>query len=138
MVVMDVVADGTQKEIAIHGEVLRRLREAKGWSQGELAYHAKIDQSQISKIESGALTDVRLSSAKRLATALGASVDALAGLPYGYAEGPIHRHVISESVDLLLHEIGELSSEEIASIRAYVRLLKEEKRRHGRGSAKGS
>jgi len=69
---------GQREEIYIRGDVLARLREAMGWTQGELAYHARVDQSQISKIERGTLTDVRLSTAVRLARALNVTVDKLA------------------------------------------------------------
>ncbi|MEN3287830.1 MAG: hypothetical protein V7634_2130 [Bradyrhizobium sp.] len=32
---------------------LRRLRTAKGWSQEELAFRAKVDRSYISQLETG-------------------------------------------------------------------------------------
>ena len=35
----------------IVGRNLRRLRNAKGWSQEELAFRAKVDRSYISQLE---------------------------------------------------------------------------------------
>lgn len=66
-----------RREVAIRGDIVARLREAKGYTQGELAYHSGVDQSQISKIEAGIHTDVYLSTAIRLAEALGVRVDDL-------------------------------------------------------------
>jgi transcriptional regulator with XRE-family HTH domain len=33
---------------------LRRLRTDKGWTQEQLAFHAKVDRSYISQLETGA------------------------------------------------------------------------------------
>jgi transcriptional regulator with XRE-family HTH domain len=38
------------------GEKLKALRREKGWSQDELAHHAKIDGRQVSRYENGRVT----------------------------------------------------------------------------------
>jgi transcriptional regulator with XRE-family HTH domain len=52
------------------GHRLRQLREAKGWSQEELASRAKLHRTHISLIET-AKRSVQLDTVERLATALG-------------------------------------------------------------------
>ena len=53
---------------------LRRLRNAKGWSQDELAYEAKISRSYLSQIEKG-VYHVSISVIGKLAHALDAEPD---------------------------------------------------------------
>lgn len=52
------------------GHRVRQLREAKGWSQEELANRAKLHRTHISLIE-GAKRSVQLDTVERLAVALG-------------------------------------------------------------------
>ena len=51
------------------GELLVRLRAARGWSQGKLAQQAGIDASTVSRLESGARAPER-ETVSRLADAL--------------------------------------------------------------------
>lgn len=56
------------------GERIKRLRQADGLSQPQLAAKAGIDQGGLSKIERGLTTNVTLEILRRLAKALGCSV----------------------------------------------------------------
>ncbi len=56
------------------GDVLRRLRGAKGLTQAELARRAKITDEYVSMLESGAKQNPSLAVLRRLAKALGVSV----------------------------------------------------------------
>jgi transcriptional regulator with XRE-family HTH domain len=60
---------------------LQYYREQRGWSQTELAARSGVDQSTISRIETGVRSFARLSVqvAEHLATALGVSVEMLRG-----------------------------------------------------------
>ncbi len=60
------------------GEKIAVRRKQLGWSQTELAQKIGIAPSRISEFESGLKTDCNLSTAKRLARALGCSIDYLA------------------------------------------------------------
>jgi len=77
------------QEVAMIGEKIAIRRKQLGWSQTELAQRIGIAPSRISEFESGLKTDCNLSTAKRLARALGCSIDYLAdtlvtnGLRYG-------------------------------------------------------
>lgn len=57
---------------------IKRRREQLGLSQTDLARLAEIPQPRLSEYERGAKTDMTLWTAKRLARALGVSIDYLA------------------------------------------------------------
>ena len=61
------------------GEKIAARRKRLGWSQTDLAQKIGIAPSRISEFESGLKTDCNLSTAKRVARALGCSIDYLAG-----------------------------------------------------------
>jgi transcriptional regulator with XRE-family HTH domain len=61
------------------GQRIRQARERKGWSQRELARQAQVRQAIISELETGKKTDTIGIILKRLARALGVSVDFLLG-----------------------------------------------------------
>jgi len=63
------------------GERLKRLREAKGWNQRELARMSGVDHAWISRLENGVRHNIYVEGAARLAVALGVSVDVLIGMP---------------------------------------------------------
>jgi transcriptional regulator with XRE-family HTH domain len=70
------------------GEKITARRQQLGWSQTDLAQKIGISPSRISEFESGLKTDCNLSTAKRLARALGCSIDYLAGTWDEDAEAP--------------------------------------------------
>jgi transcriptional regulator with XRE-family HTH domain len=60
------------------GRRIKRLREARGWSQSELARQAKLSgPAHVSLLESGARRDPSASTLQRLAKALRVPVAAL-------------------------------------------------------------
>src|SRR5882724_11060619 len=61
-------------------ERIKRLRERRGWNQRELARRAQVDHAWIYRLENGERHNISLDAAKRLATALGVSLDVLAGM----------------------------------------------------------
>lgn len=61
------------------GERLRTLRELAGLSQTALAERSKVQRPLISMLESGKQTGMTLDTARKLARALGVSLDMLAG-----------------------------------------------------------
>ena len=60
------------------GNRLKRLREARGWSQQELADHSGVPYLTIYRCERGLHQEPRVSVAAKLARALGVSLDVLA------------------------------------------------------------
>ena len=67
------------RRVPAWGDRLRRLREARGWSQGELAHRAGTTQAQISRIETSLHTNAWAETLWGLADALGVSMDYLVG-----------------------------------------------------------
>ena len=61
------------------GSRIRRLREAQGLTQRELADTIGLGQSGLSKLERGAAGDLRAKTLIRIAKVLGVSLDVLAG-----------------------------------------------------------
>ena len=61
------------------GQRIRQARERKGWSQRALARQAGVRHAIISELETGKKTDTIGVILKRLARALGVSVDFLLG-----------------------------------------------------------
>jgi len=66
--------------MATFGERLRRAREARGWTQHELAEKAGVDYFVVYRCERGTHDAPRVNIAAKLARALGVSLDVLAGV----------------------------------------------------------
>lgn len=60
------------------GDRIAERRKQLGWSQVDLAQRLGVASTRISEFESGLKTDCNLSTARRLARALGCSIDYLA------------------------------------------------------------
>ncbi|WP_166653538.1 helix-turn-helix domain-containing protein [Paraburkholderia flava] len=58
------------------GVTVRRLREARGWSQEQLAEHAALNRSYVGEIERGSVI-ASVVTVEKLARALDASIAAL-------------------------------------------------------------
>jgi putative transcriptional regulator len=62
------------------GQRLKAIREARGWSQGELAARAGVPYETVYRVERGLHHEPRVSIAAKLARTLGVSLDVLAGV----------------------------------------------------------
>jgi transcriptional regulator with XRE-family HTH domain len=65
------------KELSIIAKNIKKYREKKGISQDKLSKLAGITLHTITKIESGATPDPRIETVKKIADALGISIDDL-------------------------------------------------------------
>lgn len=61
------------------GEKLKALREARGWTQQELARRAQVRQALLSELELGKKEDTTGRNLRKLAETLNVSVDYLVG-----------------------------------------------------------
>jgi transcriptional regulator with XRE-family HTH domain len=61
------------------GDRLASKRQEKGWSQRELARQAGVSHTIVADVEKGARRSISTDAAKKLARALGVSVDYLIG-----------------------------------------------------------
>jgi transcriptional regulator with XRE-family HTH domain len=65
----------------INVDMLRSLREVRGWDQRTLAARAQIDRSIISRLERGSQTDLKVSILVAIARALEVTTDSLIVAP---------------------------------------------------------
>jgi transcriptional regulator with XRE-family HTH domain len=61
------------------GRSIKRLREAKGWTQQALAERVRVTDAYIAQLETGVRTNPSLAVLQRLAKALGVPVAELLG-----------------------------------------------------------
>lgn len=70
------------------GQRMRKRREQLGLSQGALTRLTGIPQTRLSEFESGVRTEMTVSTALKIARALGVGIDYLAGTFDAEAEAP--------------------------------------------------
>src|SRR5262249_20989512 len=70
-------SEGRCMSALINVEMLRSLREVRGWDQRTLAAHADVDRSIISRIERGTQRDLKVSILVAIARALEVPIDQL-------------------------------------------------------------
>jgi HTH-type transcriptional regulator/antitoxin HipB len=85
---------------------VRDLREAKGWTQAQLAARAKVERSTIQNIESGRVQ--RPNTLAHVAEALGVKVAELTGEPVDDAD---RLEVIEGMLEAALAELARLKQE---------------------------
>jgi transcriptional regulator with XRE-family HTH domain len=109
-------------ETLIDVNVLRSLREARGWDQATLAAHAGIDPSVISRLERGLQVDLKASVLASLARALQIPVDALLAAPYRQ-----HPAALAPELDAAIAQLSALAPAQqrqvAALLQAYLRTL---------------
>lgn len=89
------------------GRRVRRLREARGWTQAKLADEAGLAQAQVSRIESGENAP-GLPVAVRLASVLGVDLNTLAGYRSGVAPVSVPLDEPSDRL-VLAHELVRIA-----------------------------
>jgi transcriptional regulator with XRE-family HTH domain len=62
------------------GERIKRFRQQRHWRQQDLAQHSGVRQALISELEHGRKSDTTGENLRKLAVALGVTMDALCGL----------------------------------------------------------
>lgn len=115
------------KPPTIDGQALRRAREAKSWTQGQLAYHAEVDQSVISRLERGSQRGVRFVTIQQVARALGLSVSDFVHRP---PPGQVSLQAEQDALD-----IATLPVDDQEVVRSLIRSLQ---RRQGVTSGSGA
>ena len=93
---------------------LREKREAAGLRQEDLADLADIDRGLVSKLETGARTNVNLHTAVAIARALGTTVDSLLRQP------PLPGDEAREMTEEIVAHLADMTPEQLAGILDYV------------------
>jgi transcriptional regulator with XRE-family HTH domain len=115
------------------GEKVKALREKKGMNQKQVAEASSITQATISRIESGGVKELKSEALKRLAEALGVTVDYLVGKTEKLTPSDIIGS--DTTVQYILSGYVKLSRERRDQLRNFVRFLNEQEerpRRHRR------
>lgn len=104
---------------------LRSAREAKGYTQQQVADHMQIDKSTYCGYETGKRQpDVQ--KIKQLSKYLGVSGDEL--LETGYAVSPTHEPDILDEVDIAFYgDFQELDADQKETVRDMVRIMRQRK-----------
>ena len=112
---------------------LKAIRESRHLTQGQLAVKSGVAQSIISRIERGVITNIRLSTARQLADALGVEISDLMVAPSPPAD-PID--LTDPSLRIHLSAIGELPPEDQRTLSVIVAefLRRNRERRQREGS----
>ena len=108
------------------GERLRKTRESKGLSQGELGQKAGLQPSAISHFESGRRSP-SFDNLRRLADALSVTLDFLLGRESEpRSAGPV--------ADQLFRNFGQMSSDDQESLARFAKVLAEKNRERREGT----
>lgn len=93
------------------GEALRRLRQARGWSQKELAQRAGLDPSVVSTIEAGkGKQGPTLATLNTLVVTAGGRISIEAAVPGADASTPVETQNLQRHMDDLIKEVQELKT----------------------------
>ena len=102
---------------SVRGERVRRLRDKRGWTQGQLSSYTDVAQSYISDIERNVAANVGTEALIPIAKVLETSVDYLLG-------------ITDDPRSPMREPLGELTVEEETLIRDYRAIKSEEVRRY--------
>lgn len=108
----------------IDGDVIRSLRETRGWDQHTLARAADISPSVVSRIERGLQEDLRASVLVALARALEVPVDALLHSSLRQSPSAFSPELVAAIAELAHLDVN--SQKQVAAVlRAYITTLPE-------------
>lgn len=109
------------------GGKVKRLREKRGMNQKQLADASRITQATISRIESGQVKELKSQALRRLAEALGVTVDYLVGRTPELTPDDIVRS--DPDAQFIFRGYEKLSSSAREQLKDFVRFLEERERR---------
>jgi len=94
------------------GTTIRALREARGWSQGQLEVHSGVRQTQLSAIERGVHETVNARTLAKIAQALQVSADYLLRQA-GWLEDHIELEEPTPAEQFLIDTIRDVETQSI-------------------------
>jgi transcriptional regulator with XRE-family HTH domain len=113
------------------GEKVKTLREKKGMNQKEVAEASGITQATISRIESGQVKELKSEALKRLAGALGVTVDYLVDKTDKLTPNDIIRS--DAAAQYVFRGYEKLSATGREQLKNFVRFLEEQEEKKERG-----
>jgi transcriptional regulator with XRE-family HTH domain len=109
----------------VNGEKIAALRKIKGWEQQDLAAHAGINSSVISRMERGLQGDFKLSVLVQIAQALEVPIDQLLTLSW-QQKSPEFPAELENSFRILSLQPIEIQKHVAAIVMAYLEHLPKE------------
>jgi len=113
------------------GKRVTELRLKKGFNQKELADASGITQATISRIESEQVHQLKSEALKRLAKALGVTVDYLVGKTDKLSANDIVRS--DTTAEYIFRGYEKLSGAQREKLKSFVHFLEEEEKKGGKG-----
>lgn len=113
------------------GEKVRQTREKLGMNQKQLAEASGITQATISRIESGQVKELKSEALKRLAKALGITVDYLVSKTDKLTPNDIVRS--DPTAQYIFRGYEKLSATGRRQLESFVRFLEEQEEKKERG-----
>jgi len=113
------------------GEKVRRMREKLGMNQKQLAEASGITQATISRIESGQVKELKSEALKRLAKALGITVDYLVDKTDRLTPNDIVRS--DPTAQYIFRGYEKLSATGREQLKSFVRFLEEQEEKKEKG-----
>ncbi len=111
-------------DLGINIRRLRELRQEMGWTQEDLARASGLGRPMISRIESGARSNVRSSTLHKLAKALHVPVDDLMLRPMAVAESETPYQNVKRQA---LIRLDDLDESELKEVLQYIRFLQSQR-----------
>ena len=93
------------------GERIRRLRKEKGWTQTDLGNRIGVQNSAIAKYENGRVPNLKRSTIKALADALGVNPSYLMGLDEGVEYASAYRTTLDLMRDDTIVELQKICAD---------------------------
>jgi len=112
-------------------ERVKECREKKGMNQKQLAEASGITQATISRIESGDVEQVKSEALRKLAEALGVTVDYLVGKTDKLSPNDVLRS--DPTAKYIFRGYEKLSATEREQLKNFVRFLEEQDKKKKRG-----
>ena len=122
-----VTATGNEIAMTVTGERIKRLREAAGMSQGELAEKSGVDPSYISLLETGKRPNPGVETLRRIAPVLGTTLAYLAG----ETDDPSPTHRVDTVAAWSPHGYDKLTPEQQKEVDEFIAYVRHKYRKGG-------
>ena len=111
---------------------VKQLREAQGYTQGQLAIYAKLSRAYISHLEMGAVKQLKPGVVQRIATALRTTPEDLLQAA-GYISPPEDIPALDDpELIVYLNEIGNFPKHDQEIIKGVLRGIREAQQKYGK------
>jgi transcriptional regulator with XRE-family HTH domain len=105
-------------DILLDGDKIRRLRQAKQWSQADLAKVSGVDQGTISRLENNIQEKTRIETLVQLARTFGVATDDLF-----ISSEPLEVEPLDPQLNVMMRLFDDMDEEERTSLEMFARFV---------------